>query len=190
MPTKKLHIHHIITFSTLKILLLFFVILLCCSCMFFEDPILSSAKKHRSEYFCVLETLANSTKGIRDNAFMEIDSVSCYSNGFCKNLTQSIKILKQEGLVNSFLVAKKPIGHIFLSNKKCITILIKEAEENGQIVDYLITFYYNLNDMLCGVNQLYNVNQNENITKLKIEVENIDASYTLIKVTHAKDTGL
>ncbi len=81
--------------------------------------------------------------------------------------------LKKSRLINS-------TTKIYYSSSQCISLVTRiEKKSTGGFIDYLISNNLNESDFVCGLNNIYNLNQNEDITQIKIKVKETNSLLTL-----------
>ncbi len=172
----------------MKIIFIVFVCSFLFACRFHQDPVLLNIIKHKNEYSCIIETLIKNGDSLKLNGFINIDTLETYSLKSCSEISKIIKTLQQSKLLHSFI--KNGNAPIYYSNKDCITIFVKQSKGLFNTTDYLLSSDYNEGTMMCGIMDLYSVNQNENISKLNIEIINNETGLNLIKITYDTDYGL
>lgn len=81
--------------------------------------------------------------------------------------------LKNDGMLNEK-------SYFFYSNKDCILLITRISENSiGEFNDILIGMNNNVGEFLCGINQIYSLNQNENTPSLSLHSYNITGSLNI-----------
>jgi hypothetical protein len=81
--------------------------------------------------------------------------------------------LIQKGVINKN-------SYFFYSNENCISLITRISDKPlDKFKDIVITMNYNEGEFLCGINNIYSLNTNENIISLNIKVYNLTSFMTL-----------
>ncbi len=133
------------------------IVVFCISCR--KDN--SIIKQHRNRYNELEQLLSEkyfSTKEIGKKYL---------ANEIIKSNDALYMLLEKEGIL-------KKNSYFIYSNKDCISLVTRLNENSlGSFTDVLVTMNYNIGEFLCGINQVYTLNQDENVNTLDINSHNI-----------------
>lgn len=145
------------------IIVLFLIVFFSISCKT-DNQIFKKHQKYANELELVLS----------QKYFLDKVPGKQYSINEVFNPNDSIFIaLKNERLLNEK-------SYFFYSNKDCILLITRISENSiGKFKDILVGMNNNVGEFLCGINQIYSLNQNENTPSLSLHSYNITGSLNM-----------
>jgi len=140
------------------------LIVFCCVSCTTDNRIFKKHQKYADEFELILSQQYFSNK----------EPGKQYSVNEVINLNDSIFItLKNEGIFSEK-------SYFFYSNKDCILLITRISGNSiGGFKDILVGMNNNVGEFLCGINQIYSLNQNENTPSLSLHSYNITGSLNM-----------
>lgn len=147
-----------------KFIIGLFLIIFCCISCKSDDKLFKKHKKYANEFEALLS----------EKYFSNKESGKQYPVNEIITSNDSIYIaLKNERMLNEK-------SFFYYSNKDCILLITRISENSiGGFTEILVGMNNNVGEFLCGINQIYSLNQNEHTAALTLHSYNITGSLNM-----------
>ena len=157
------------------IFVLFFIILYFVGC-FKKEPLYNEVKENLNSFSKIVACLSDSLFPDIKDTLLSIQNLKSIAQ-----IKDEVNYLEKKGLLKN--ERRFNNNCVYFKNKHCISFFIKREKTILENKDVFLMFE-DLVPLLSGLGSYYSVNQEEHISKLSINVSNIEGLFNYVTVAY------